>query len=292
MNNGPLTVFGSGRIQQVDTSGALGKPLIECGGRCSLIRSASWTSDGTRLAFVAECTASCASEGDPYHGIRVFDVRTGDDRLIAPGDDFGLVDWSPDGTRIAFTDRNGSFLSIMNADGSNVREIPVMKEGIASIESIAWSPDGTSIAYSTFPDGQMYVETIDGSSQEALGPGREPDWSPDGARIAYASLDRCQIWTMSPDGSQRTKVAQVTHPHQSACAPKSLVLPEQRTHHGVSGFATLENVAWQPGPAWSPNGRMIGFNADRGLFTVKRNGSDLRRVPGADYEAVAWQPVR
>ena len=294
MNNGPLTLIRPGHIEG-ESSGALIKPLIQCGRRCSVIKSASWTSDGTKLAFVAECGGACTTEGDPYHGIRVFDVRTGDDRLIAPGDEFGLVDWSPDGTRIAFTGRSGTSLSIMNADGSNVRTIPML-EGIVSgpiaIESIAWSPDGTRIAYSTFPDEQMYVETIDGSSQTALGLGREPDWSPDGTRIAYASLDRCEIWTMSPEGSQRRKVAQVTHPGHSACGPRSLVPAGQRDHHGISGFSTLENVAWQPGPTWSPDGRMIAFTADRGLFTVRSNGSDLRRVSGADpYEAIAWRPV-
>jgi len=274
MNNGPLTLFGFlNAVKQVDTNGAFHKPLIQCGGSCTVITSASWTADGTKLAFAVESCCAGGTAGDPYHGIRVLDVRTGKDRLIAPGEDFGVLDWSPDWTRIAFTDGSEPF--IMNADGSNVKPIPVM--GIAQIESIAWSPDGTSIAYST--DRKMYIEGVDGSSPKALGSGRDPNWAPDGMRIAYASADRCQVWTMSPDGTHRTKVAQVTpRPHRPDTCSPAIQIP------------------WQPGPpgpTWSPDGRMIAFISGRGLFTVNRDGSDFRRVSAADpYEGIAWRPVR
>jgi len=276
LNNGPLTVFGFlNAVQQVDSKGAFRKPLVDCGDSCTVIMGASWTPDGTKLAFSVESCCAGGTSGDPYHGIRVLDVRTGKDRLIAPGEDFGVLDWSPDGTRIAFAYNEGSVPFIMNADGSNVKRLPV--NGVAGIESIAWSPDGTSIAFSS--DRGMYVERLDGSSPKALGSGRDPDWAPDGTRIAYASPDRCQIWTMSPDGTHRTEVAQMTprpaHPDTCSLA-----------HPG----------SWQPGPpgpTWSPDGRMIAFISIRGgLFTVKPDGSQMRRVTPADlYEGITWRPV-
>jgi Tol biopolymer transport system component len=282
IKNGPLTLIGSGggRIDQVDTTGAFHEPLIACGDSCSLIRSASWTPDGSKLAFVAECIGACITEGDPYHGIRVLDLRTGQDGLIAPGDDFGPVAWAPDGTQLAFTDRAGNDLSIIDADGSNVRTLPAAKQGIDEIESIAWSPDGTSIAYSTFPDMRMYIISIDGITHRVLGQGREPAWSADGARIAYSSADGCQIRTVAPDGSHLTVVAQLTRPGERPCLPRNQL-------------AFASGPGWQPGPTWSPDGRMIAFIRNRGLFTIKKNGSDLQKVSAAStYEKITWRPVR
>jgi Tol biopolymer transport system component len=194
MHNGPFTLFGlvSWGITQVNQEGDPATRLVRCESHCTTIPSAAWTADGTRIAFIAECEGGCASAGDPYHGIRVLDVRTAQDTLIVAGDDFEALDWSPDGTRIVYATRPEGRVFVMNADGSG--RLPLKAEGgrraarpaeLNNVISLSWSPDGTSILYVTSGQ-QMFLYSFVSSRSVPLGSGRNPDWSPDGTRIAYA----------------------------------------------------------------------------------------------------------
>ena len=100
MHNGPIDVFGFiGGIRAIGTDG-FGAFVVRCGGACTEIAGASWSPDGTRLAFDAECAGACGTIGHPYHGIRI--LTQDGDRLILPTEGVGPLAWSPDGTRIAF----------------------------------------------------------------------------------------------------------------------------------------------------------------------------------------------
>ncbi|MGB1377618.1 MAG: TolB family protein, partial [Miltoncostaeaceae bacterium] len=105
--------------------------------------------------------------------------------------------WSPDGTRIAFTDgvSGGSLLDtdvfVIRPDGqgrANLTNDPKGKEQYPT-----WSPDGSRIAYSTDVTGrdQIRIMNADGSGQSVVtalaGQNVEPAFSPDGTRIAFRS---------------------------------------------------------------------------------------------------------
>jgi Tol biopolymer transport system component len=232
------------------------------------------------MLYAAECGGGCGSAGDPFHGIRVLDVTTGEDRLILPGEGFASVDWSPDGSRIAYAAwsryEDGSFtpdggLYVMSADGGEPTQLPTT----APVESVDWSPDGTTLVYSD-RHVEMYAITADGSGRVSLGPGVGPHWSPDGMRIAFSVTDGpCQIWTMAPDGTDRRILATFPTADTETC----------------SG-------SFRPGPVWSPDGRQLAMLVSRELWIVNADGSDPHVLPLGGFihrvgppHGIAWRPV-
>lgn len=98
------------------------------------------------------------------------------DRRLAYGDEGS---WSPDGTKIAYTDDHE--LWIMNANGSRKRRLA--EDGIHP----AWSPDGSRIAYTithgvdntySNTDYELWVVDTDGSNHRKLADGYDPVWLP------------------------------------------------------------------------------------------------------------------
>ncbi len=173
--------------------------------------SPSWSPDGQRLAF----------SRDVHGNVDVYVINTDGTGLVRlsddPARDIGPT-WSPDAAQIAFVqDANGSgfgSLSVMNADGTDVREVltdPVPGDA-------RWSPDGDRIVFEAprgnNPDGptDIFVINADGTGLTRLTDDQardlSPCWSPDGSKIAFSS-DRDgvrQIYVMDADGSRLTRV--------------------------------------------------------------------------------------
>jgi ABC-type sugar transport system substrate-binding protein len=116
--------------------------------------------------------------------------------------------WSPDGSQIVFVSNRpqkqqegGNYLYIMNADGSNVRQLTFENESARP----DWSHDGSQITYSN--KGDIYIIKADGSGQSVNltnSPERDeqPTWSPDGSQIAWLSGNdgKLNIFVMNADG--------------------------------------------------------------------------------------------
>ena len=131
---------------------------------------------------------------------------------------------------------------------------------------VSWSADGTRLAVAR-PD-DIYILNADGTDSHALRVGEgadSPAWSPDGTKILFTSANKLFVKNADGTGSARQ----------------------------LGRFRATD-------AAWSPSGARIAFTGlclrcsysrrITGLFTVRPDGSELKRITdGWDY-GVDWSP--
>jgi Tol biopolymer transport system component len=165
-------------------------------------------------------------------------------------------DVSPDGTTIALVSdwpdplARDPTLSLLPADGGEIRNLDLPSRRPFGHNDPAWSPDGATIAY-TYDDRldesatgapRLVLYSIESKAQRALtGPGySQPQWSPDGHFI---------VCVRGHDDGRDLVVLDVAEGREVA-----------RLTRDGSSFA----------PAWSPSGHQIAY------LHAGRDGIDLR----------------
>lgn len=142
--------------------------------------------------------------------------------VTAAGFGAGCPAVSPDGTRLAYLNRNPETgvvdLMILALSGG---EPVTLATGVEGSEFPSWSPDGRFVAFAAGSPLQVWVVSSAAGDPKAVSPpgGDYPVWSPDGRWIAYSVWtdegDPDQgAWLVSPEGSTPTKVS----PHPTRLA--------------------------------------------------------------------------
>lgn len=217
----------------------------------------SLSPDGNRLLYATATTNRLA----------VLDLRSGAESQLTQGTLWSQCPaWSPDGRRIAFfrgpsTAPNGFGLYVMNADGSNVRELA--SDGYVW-NGIDWSPDGRWLAVTRMDFKLVLVDAVTGSVGRVLTPssiGYQADFSPDGARVAYnvESNGSIDIYLSNTDGTNARRLTASSGSSDSYMAPR-----------------------------WSPDGALLAY------WAFVPDTLPGRRVPGvllisSDGDPIAWQ---
>ena len=204
------------------------------------------------------------------------------------------VEWSPDGSRIAFTgfefdveiDPDGSGLYglyTVRPDGTGLTRLNG-SDAVVFPRPIEWSPDGALLAFvakKTVADGNetfaFYTVRPDGSALTQIAffeyivwaDDNMLAWSPDGAWLAFT--DHRSVYVARPDGTEVRKIA--------------------------DGIADKFGQ-YRPPLVWTPDGQEVWFgNINHRLkFAVRPDGSGLREVKVAaengrwDTILAAWSP--
>ena len=206
----------------------------------------AYSPDGSQISFDED-----SGPGQPpVHGIFVANKDgSGAQRLttaLAGKDAYDTESqWSPDGTRIAFTRVKGpkkAAIFVVNTDGTGLEQITPYKLDAASPD---WSPDGTRIAFNSYWDqhpgksANVYTVHPDGTGMTAVTHHRggkthsfRPSWAPDGSKLVIARFvpkgkrGRLDLYIVNPDGSRakrltNSKVAFAAQPDWGTTAPSS-----------------------------------------------------------------------
>ena len=175
---------------------------------------ASWSPDGTRIAFSSFRWDAGNSE------IYAMDADGNNLTRLAKHEWHDAVpSWSPDGSKIVFYSyRDGGFntpkhIFVMNADGEGRRNL-TGDTGLTNNKFPTWSSDGSKIAFHSqrnFMGYDIYVITAEGKNLERLtgeGDNRFPAYSPDGAKIAFTSTrdGDNNIYLMDTNGRNAVKL--------------------------------------------------------------------------------------
>ena len=186
-----------------------------------------------------------------------------------PGEDFGSLRISPDGTRVVFSraspNSQDSDLWILDvARGTSMR----FTFGPGSNEYPVWSPDGREIVFSSNRDGgvyNLYRKPVDGSTPEQLilqsGQNKAAiSWSQDGKFVSYQSQAdpvNDQVWALPMVGDAKP-------------------IP----------VATTTNFD-QGDPKFSPDGRYVAYVSNETgkyeIYVQEFNGSSTSAAPGGKW---------
>ncbi|MCC7019119.1 MAG: PD40 domain-containing protein [Ardenticatenales bacterium] len=223
-------------------------------------RLPDWSPDGAQVAFVAS-RSDGPVRADEAIWVLANDAAGAPIRIpLTFGPYDTSPDWSPDGTRIAFSSvlERGSPGQISSINivvpGSADQQLLLtpLASPYATIEQPRWSPDGRRLVFvvrvtsdrePAAPNwgGELYIVNSDGSGARRLlaRPGWEdlnPAWSPDGRYIAWDSI------FVPPTGTSPT--------------PGGIWLLDLVT--GQVGVIVQGSRDFYPtNPKWSPNGRQI-----------------------------------
>ena len=256
-------------------------------------------------------------QGGGYEIATVDADGTGKRRLTYNTDFENYPAWSPDGALIAFVaslhgqetvpghyEPLSAELTIMATDGTNLRriDVPLDAETMAvGLYPPVWSPDGQRLAFivneregetgSPFKNVLYTIrsEGSNGSELHRIGETASlPSWSPDSERLVFSRDDEDGggVYVARYDGSKLNRVADFAVEVSWSPDGSEILLAGGALHVVRPDGAGLRQLGvTQPGihadvAVWSSDGSMIAARSGEMIFTMRRDGTDVRVLTG------------
>jgi dipeptidyl aminopeptidase/acylaminoacyl peptidase len=280
--------------------------------------------DATRVAYVVENNDGA---GRPYGQLWIMTVADGRTlRLGAEKEASGNPEWSPDSQSIAYRGRVGDTtgLVVARADGSAARVLAEMTETNAPLpgagQSIAWSPDGRRIAF---------VSSVPGP--ETVAAAGDPIvitrylYKPDAGEglTRFNDNRRLHLFVVDVASARVDRLTDGNHyEHSIDWSPRGELVYLTNQDPDEDEFFNYDVFAREPGgrttprrlgatesneyrPRWSPDGRMLAFEAttrgltdrettmeDTHVWVMNADGANRREVSTIDNRqgAPQWLP--
>lgn len=111
-------------------------------------RSATWSPDGSTIAYISDITGETEVWTIPAGG--------GEPRQLTDGSDTYIrsIEWSPDSKRILYTDRKNRMVSVDPVSG---KKTLLAQDSVSEFRGVAFSPDSRWIAYTRPAENDMAV---------------------------------------------------------------------------------------------------------------------------------------
>lgn len=209
----------------------------------------SWSPDGSALLM------NFTETGITGFRVAVVQADGSGSRELSLGRPADWAGWRPDGRHVSFRgqlDDGTSGAFIAEADGTNVRRLPIETTDLVDFEGLSWTPDGTRLSFmsagsvaGTTMNWQIGIATIDTS-----GTLTDLQWlklGPDSRGETYP--------TWSPDGSQFTSILEKRGRRQLVIASSVGSGPVRPVGPDADNRASF----WS---TWSPDGRTLAVTVD------------------------------
>ena len=210
--------------------------------------------------------------------------------MVAPGGITGrgpeTVEWSPDGTRLSFVQRDdsGEHAELWSVDATTGEKKLLLNEAklaslLTSPEKIKnerekervmryqvagyhWAPDSQHLLFESL--GQLWYYTLDGVAVQLTSspdPNTDPKFSPDGDRVAYVRKHNLYVRSISSDSEK-----QLTSDK------------DEDVLNGEVDWVYAEELDVRSNYFWSPDGRDIAF-------------LQMNEKPVPSYPLTDWMPT-
>ena len=274
----------------------------------------SWSPNGHEIAFTRRGKDTGGLRHRWLHGVWRIPFTGGTaQQMPLTGDHHSGPLWSPDGTRLAFTNRGKSQTTSLKNDNINRRGKQLWRRKKYHYAH-SWSPNSKWLAITgDTEDGtssDMWLvrvkdqKTIRLSKTPTRSEGR-PTWSPDGQHLTFTlAPSGYDLWTIPSKGGESTRLAECVESADWSPNSKEIAFVAY-TDKGKDIFRMPSEGGewlpitsggkangWRSGLSWSPDGNTLAIISNQDshqelkLWTIPANGGRRNKI--TDYRVSYW----